>query len=276
MFSAQRRQTPNRQKGDAMKSKRFRYIAAATAFLMLCGGSAGAQVNIENMRGGSGDEGFSTGVHFLFSTRSGNVDITQLGLNIRTDIVTEKTTSFAVLRGLYGWQSGTPFSNEGLLHLRHVFQGRVWIQPEVYVQFDYDKARRLTYRSVGGGGLRFNVFNGEIVEFSIGTSYMVEHERFDLPPDALHSQKTTDHRWSNYLSLRAKFNDDASLVWTSYVQPRFDAFDDLKTIGEGGLEFEVTDLLALTLTMRLRYDSAPPDGVEKRDTLFMTGLRMDF
>ncbi len=259
-----------------MKSKHFCYIAAVLVLTVLIGSPVGAQVNIERMRASPDDKGFSTGVHFLFSTRSGNVDITQLGLNVRTDYITERTTSFLVGRGMYGWQGGDPFSNEGLLHLRHVFRGREWIHPEGYVQIDYDKARHLTHRSIGGAGFRFNVLRGETVELSVGSAYMLEYERYDLPPEALHSQKNTHHRWSNYVSLRAVLSDHVTLTWTSYVQPRFDAFDDLKTIGEGGLESEVNDLLALTMTLRLRYDSAPPDGVEKRDTFFLTGLRVDF
>jgi hypothetical protein len=177
---------------------------------------------------------------------------------------------------VYGWQGGEPFSNEGLAHLRHVFRGREWIHPEGFVQVDYDKARHLTFRSLGGAGLRFNVFRDDKTRLSLGSAYMLEHERFDLPPESLHSQKNTNHRWSNYVSLSVAFSGDITLTWTSYAQPRFDDFSDLKTVGEGRFEFDVNEMLALTATARLRYDSAPPDGVMKRDTSLLTGLLMDF
>jgi hypothetical protein len=72
------------------------------------------------------------------------------------------------------------------------------------------------------------------------------------------------------------FSDDITLAWTSYVQPRFDEFEDVTTISEGGVESDVSDLPALTVTVRLRYDSTPPDGVEKRDTSLLTGLLVGF
>ena len=237
--------------------------------------SVHSQVNIEKMRDGATEKGFSTDLRLAFSTRSGNVDITELGLSLRQDFVAEKSTSFLVVRGLYGWKDGDPFSNEGLVHLRHVRKDWRTVAPEFFTQVNYDKARLLEFRSLGGGGVRIRLFEGERLQMAWGTAYMIEYERFDLPPNAWHPRSNTHHRWSNYLSLRADFGKGATLAWTTYLQPRFDDFGDVKALNDGELETDLVGRLALTVTVRLRYDGQPPDGVEKRDTLVLTGVRLE-
>jgi hypothetical protein len=244
--------------------------------MLLAGTPAQAQVNIEKLRDEPPEGGFSSSFFLLFTTRSGNVDITQLSGNLRTDYVADRSTTFLILRGMYGWLSGNPFSNEGLVHLRHIYRHRGWIHPEVFGQVDYDEARKLEFRSIGGAGFRFNIVEKESVKMSWGTAYMLEYERFDLEPDAGHSKTETSHRWSNYLSLKIPLSDTSAIVWTAYVQPRFDDFEDLKTLSEGRIETELTDVLSLTIAARLRYDSAPPDGVVKRDTFLLTGIGIQF
>ncbi|UCG52605.1 MAG: hypothetical protein JSW58_03390, partial [Candidatus Latescibacterota bacterium] len=128
--------------------------------LFVCGNCdwAVCQVNIEKLRGTEEEEGFSADLGLVFSARSGNVDITQLGLDIRADYARDRSTSFVVLRGLYGWKDGDPFSNEGLVHLRHVCRRLVWFHAEAFAQSDYDKSRLLDFRVVVGGGGRFNLY----------------------------------------------------------------------------------------------------------------------
>jgi hypothetical protein len=255
-----------------------RSIYAVSLFTLLFACTARpaySQVNIEKMRDTGAEKGLSTDLRLAFSTRSGNVDITELGLTLRQDYVAEKSTSFLVARGLYGWKDGDPFSNEGLLHLRHVREGWRAVAPEFFTQVNYDKARLLEFRSLGGGGVRVRFLERERLQAAWGTAYMIEYERFDLPWDAAHPRSNTHHRWSNYLSLRADIGKKTALAWTTYLQPRFDDFGDMKTLNDGELETDLVGRLSLTVTLRFRYDSRPPDGVEKRDTLFTTGLRLE-
>jgi hypothetical protein len=259
-----------------MRLFRASVILAFVALGLTAVSTARAQVNIEKLRAEPPVGEFASDVTLLFSTRSGNVDITQFTANWRTDYTGERSTSFLILRGMYGWLDGDPFSNEGLAHLRHVRRAARWIHPEVYAQIDYDQARKLDFRSLGGLGVRFNLVDNESVVFSWGTAYMLEYEEFDLEPEDLHSEEETSHRWSNYLSLKVPLSESSAIVWTAYIQPRFDDFSDLKTLSEGGVETGLTKVLTLTVAARLRYDSAPPDGVYQRDTLFLTGIGLKF
>jgi hypothetical protein len=258
-----------------MNARLVRIISVIILWLVYAVSPVRAQVNIEKMREDGAGAGFSTDLSLLFSTRSGNVDITELGLSLRQDYVAQKSTSFLIVHGLYGWKDGDAFSNEGLLHLRHVRKDWKPAAPEFFTQVNYDKARLLDFRSLGGGGVRIRFFEGERLQMAWGTAYMIEYERFDLPPDAWHPRSNTHHRWSNYVSLKADLGESTTLAWTTYLQPRFDDFGDLKTLNDGELETDLVSRLALTVTIRLRYDGRPPDGIEKRDTLVLTGLRVE-
>jgi hypothetical protein len=258
-----------------MNARLVRIIPLITLWLVYAVSPVRSQVNIEKMREDGAEKGFSTDLNLVFSTRSGNVDITELGLSLRQDYVAQKSKSFLIVHGLYGWKDGDAFSNEGLLHLRHVRKDWRTVAPEFFTQVNYDKARLLEFRSLGGGGVRIRFFEGERLQMAWGTAYMVEYERFDLSPEAWHQRTGTYHRWSNYVSLKADLGEMTTIAWTTYLQPRFDDFGDLKTLNDGELETDLVGQLALTVTVRLRYDSRPPDGIEKRDTLLMMGLRVE-
>jgi hypothetical protein len=257
-----------------VKIKNLTLIILPTLIFWGSNDPVAGQVNIEKLRRTGEEQGFSTDLGLVFSARSGNVDITQLGLDVQTDYVRKRSTSLVVFRGLYGWKDGDPFSNEGLIHMRHVYRRQEWFHAEAFAQTDYDKSRLLDFRAVVGGGGRFNIFQTETIELSWGTAYMLEHEVYDLPTRSLHSPDATAHRWSNYVSFKMLFSKRAGATWITYLQPRFDAFEDLRMLGEGGLESTLTDLLSLTLTLRLRYDSAPPDGIQKYDTFVAAGLEL--
>lgn len=259
-----------------MRSNGVWAIFALVFCWLVLGFSAQAQVNIEKLRDEPPTGELAGDFGLAFSAQSGNVDITQLTGNLRMDYVSNTSKTFLIVRGVYGWLSGEPFSNEGLAHLRYVYRARGWVHPEAYGQIDYDKARELDFRSLGGVGLRFNFVDRESLKLSWGTGYMYEYERFNLEPQSLHSDRETSHRWSNYLSLRVPLSEKSAVVWTAYVQPRIDDFKNLKTLSEGGVETKLTDLLTLTVAARLRYDSAPPDGVVKRDTFLLTGIGIQF
>jgi hypothetical protein len=72
-----------------------------------------------------------------------------------------------------------------------------------------------------------------------------------LPP------QTIAHRWSSYLSLVYAANERLRMSSTTYVQPRFDMFADLRLLSEGMLDVTLLDPISVRLTLRLRWDSDP-------------------
>ena len=98
-----------------------------------------SQVNIEKFRESKDVKGFSGHFELDFSSRSGNVDITKLDIESYSNYLWESMNTFLVIRGDYGWQGGKEFSNEGLVHLRHIFRSGADFQPEIFTQIDYNQ-----------------------------------------------------------------------------------------------------------------------------------------
>ncbi len=172
-----------------MKSILFLGIVTLVVSILMASCPVRAQVNIEKLRDEPPEGELEGNFALLFSSRSGNVDITQFSGNLRMDYASKSWKSFLIVRGVYGWLSGEPFSNEGLVHLRYVYRARGWIHPETYGQIDYDEARKLDFRSLFGAGFRFNLVERENLKLSWGTGYMYEYERFNLAPEDLHSEE---------------------------------------------------------------------------------------
>ena len=235
-----------------------------------------SQVNIEKHRRDEEKLGFSWSIKFDLSARSGNVDAIKMEIGGRGDYVRKMSTTFLLTRVELGWQGGERYSNEALVHLRHVYRPRSWLRPEAFVQYDYDKARLLTFRGLIGTGLRFSLYQHRNMQFWWGSTYMLEHERLDLEEDAVHPEKVTVHRWSNYLTSRADFNERVRLLWTIYAQPRFDKPDDIRILGETSLGVELGSSVSLLITLRMLYDSRPPSAVDPLDTALKSGLAIAF
>jgi hypothetical protein len=220
--------------------------------------------------------GYSGTVAADLELTTGNVEHFQLGINGRVDYQTEATTTFLLGRGDIGLVGSDRFSNAGLLHLRH---GRLWfprLMPEIYAQINYDEPQLLEVRAVAGGGVRVGLADTESIRLWVGTGYMFEHERLDLPDTARHPQTTSVHRWSSYVTGRAAAGTNVTLVATGYIQPLIDDLLDLRILSDVSLGVSVTRALSLNVSFSLRYDSRPPDAVAALDTALRNGIAVTF
>ena len=247
--------------------------------MLIAHGHAGAQVNIEQYRTGAEETGYAGRISAAVSTRSGNVDVTTLDLEHRSDLVGDGIRTFLVARGEYGWQGGSSYSNEMLAHVRHIRGTGGRVRAETFIQADYNLKRRLKSREIAGAGVRIGVMGGTGGTGGtlwFGTAIMGEHEVYDLPAGAVHTDEETVGRWSNYLTGHLALGGHVDIALTGYIQPRLDAMDDLRVLNESALTVKAAGGLSVTVTFRLRYDSDPPDGVEEMDTTLKTGITLAF
>lgn len=250
-------------------------LAGLSLGFALFASSASAQVNIETLRQRDADRTIATTIDVRLEHRTGNVEHSKLDIDVRSDLHTQQTHSFALVRGGLGLLGGDRFTNEGLAHLRFMYGTRKWV-PEVFVQGDYDKARKLDARVLGGTGLRLELYASTTRVVAWGSSWMLEYESYDLDETATHATSTTVQRWSNYIVVRRNLGSAVALSWIAYAQPRFDAFSDLRVLVDASLGVGITARLAMTTTFHLRYDSKPPDDIEDLDTSLATGLQIAF
>lgn len=244
--------------------------------LVAVASTADAQVNVERFRPGAEETGFSGEARLNIAARTGNVEVVELGAEGRVDYLTENVRWFLIGRGDLGWNGGERYANEALLHLRHERRLRPTLRVEAFTQVNYDKSRLLLFRGLAGAGLRIGLVRASTVRVWLGTAYMLEHERIDVPAGAVHPTEVTAHRLSSYLSTSLGLGGRASVVSTVYVQPRIGELGDTRVLGETGISTPIVGSVALTVSFRLRFDGDPPDDVNELDTALQTGIAVSF
>ena len=235
-----------------------------------------AQVNVEALRQDNPPLGYSGAFGGDLTLRTGNVDLLQVGLDVRLYRVTESATQLVVGSGGFGLLSGSRFSSSGLLHYRQTYDLNETVSPEWWAQVNYDRPQLLDFRVITGGGARTSFASGEWGQFGMGAALMLEHERLNLPDTAVHADRTTLVRWSTFLTLRLVPNENLVITGTTYLQPGFTQFGDVRTLANFRVAASVTDQLDLTVSFDLRYDSRPPDEISGLDTSLRTGLRYSY
>ena len=247
-------------------------LAAFVAALVIAPAALAGQVNIEALTRDDPPFGRSGSVGGNMTIRTGNVDLVQIGLNARYYVVEERMRTLMIANGGIGFLGRSRFASSGLFHYRRTYTVHEWVSPEWFGQANYDRAQLLSFRTVGGAGVRTAVADGTWGEFSAGTSLMLEHERLDLPPDAIHPSETTAIRSSTFASLRLLPGEHVVITSTTYVQPRFSQPGDVRVLESFRLASPISDDLQLTVTFDFRYDADPPDGIARLDTTLRTGV----
>ena len=245
--------------------------------LLLAAAQASAQVNIEALRGDAGSSGFSGALAVNLEMHTGNTDLKEIGLEGRLDFDHPRVNTFVLARNDFGWEQGERFADEGLIHLRQHYplHGRIGL--EAFTQYNYDATYRLDRRVLAGGGFRFHLVGSDAFQLWEGASAFVEHERLsELQEGDDHPERSTVVRWSHYLSSRFAVNDRVVSTCTVYLQPLWNGIGDTRVLGELNLEIDLAGPLVLALNFVMRYDSRPPEGVNKLDTVLENGLAVTF
>jgi len=255
-------------------ARALRHAALVTLLVPL---HLSAQVNIESLRREDPPPGLSGSVGGDLTVNTGNIDFVQVRLNARVNRVQGNVTTLFIGDGGIAFLRGSRFASSGLLHFRQTHWLTGWVAPEWYVQWNYDRPQLLDFRGVVGSGLRTDFAREAWGRVGAGTAVMVEHERLNLPDSAAHPARTTTLRNSTFLTFRVAPGEHLVVSSTTYVQPSLkDVFGDMRILENLRVSASVTERLDLTVTLDVRYDSGPPDGIEGLDTRMRTGLTYSY
>ena len=160
-------------------------------------------------------------------------------------------------------------------HLRYTRQlASPWFG-EVFVQWEHDQFRRINTRELFGLGPRVELFDGDVFSFAGGTAYMLEQtSRRDADASTVTSE--WKHRSSSYATLNYRPHNHVALSETLYYQPRFDDPSDYVLLSVFGAHFTVTPALSSGVDLRVRTESAAPEGVETTDLEVLSSLSLTF
>jgi len=230
-----------------------------------------AQVNTERMRAFDVD-GFRTTLGGDVALQSGNADLFELGARLRFDYQAARHYTFLTSEVRYGEEDGNAFRDRSFGHLRYNYRLAPWLVSEAFTQLERNGFTRLQLRVLAGGGLRLRYVDTERVKVFQGTTPMYEYENLERGGLGRHPAETSGVRWSNYVNVRLRLSEGTYLLNTAYVQPRLDAFSDVRLLNETRLAVALSKRVTLELTFDLDYDSRPPDNVEDLDVTLRNGV----
>lgn len=254
-------------------------------------------VNAEKLRADSDAPGWSGSLDVRISVASGNVDRLDaghggglqwksmhrpgVGFGGRKPPVGAppfmKDQWFLVTDAAYSQLGGNDITHRGLAHMRYT---RMWVPrvgTELFVQVQYNKFTRLRTRLLGGGGLRLDMIHRKTFMAWLGSGYMVEYELNDTVDGDPHPSEIVNHRWTSYAVGQLRVWDQRLAIRsTTYAQPRFDAFTDVRVLQALQVEARAAPVFALGVDFNLIYDSRPPREVEPLDLLLGTYIRVGF
>lgn len=236
---------------------------------------AWGQVNTERMRA-LDLEGFRSTLGGDVVVESGHAELFEVGANLRFDFRRAPHYAFTTGEVRYGTKDGDPYRDRMFGHLRYNYRLLPWLVGELFTQLQRDGFARLHLRVLAGGGLRIQYLDGEHVNLFQGTTPMYEYENLNQTPRDAHSATVSTARWSNYLNVRLQIAERTHGSATVYVQPRFDAWDDVRVLNQLALTVHLTDAVRLTTEFNLNYDSRPPGQVAPLDLALRNGLQVSF
>ena len=234
-----------------------------------------AQVDIESLRRDD-QTGFFGSVAIDLTLRAGNVELFECGPRLSLSYGRAEDTFIFIGSGDAGWEGKERFSNEALAHLRYVRALGSRLHGEAFGQVNYDQSRRLEFRGIAGGGIRWALIAPGKSSFWLGSSLMFEHERNEVAAADDHAARTSLIRWSNYLSADIKLGETTQLAGTAYVQPAVRQFDDYRVLWDAALKVSITEALSSTTSVAFQRDSDPLNGVAGSDFSLTTGLALDW
>jgi len=121
--------------------------------------------------------------------------------------------------------------NTGYFHLRFRHHYKDKIQPESFIQYQWDSERGLVYRALGGANIRYNFFKGDKWEVNAGLGLMYEVEKWNY--SAVDSSKLPANttpitnnliKLNSYIRANWKTSESSTIILGIFLQTRPDIF----------------------------------------------------
>ncbi|WP_455207605.1 DUF481 domain-containing protein [Kaarinaea lacus] len=239
--------------------------------------NAFAIVSMENVHLGKPPEGFSGAFDLSFDADYGNTEERTVSTGIKLQDTKARRINFVIANYEYGESSGSKIKNKSFLHYRHIYQRRMDYALEGFAQLSSNEFTRLNLRALAGGGVRLAL--GEITDtraFLLGLGAFYEREDLDVDTTLGEDETSEAVRGNLYLVLKFNFNENVSLVSSTYYQPDFSQFSDFRAIEDLSLVSKLTERLALKIGLDVSHDSQPPPAVERTDASVRIGFSVGF
>jgi hypothetical protein len=243
------------------------------------------QVNAEALKAQPWKAGVSLGADASFFGSLGNVVFLDVGGAARAQWQTADAPDdegrvfvrqrlFAVVSARYTATGRGPFQNLTFGHARWTAMWHPRVGTDVFAQVQTNQFLRMQVRAVGGPGVRAELVRTAAFALWGGSAVMFEYDRLSALEGSDERLDVFDVRWSTYLTARVALVGGRLLAQnTTYVQPRFDRFDDVRVLNETEVMARVTDAFMVGVTASVLHDTQPPMGVVPTDLRLLVTTR---
>jgi putative salt-induced outer membrane protein YdiY len=254
-----------------LPSALFAGVVLAAVLLVTQATTAGAQI-LNTLRGFKENEpGWSGIVDASFSATGGNTEVLSLNGSGQVQYREARERFRLMASGTRKTSRGAAIEEASAAHLRHNHAFNPWLSSVAFIQHQRNPFQRLETRLLFGLGARFDLLRATPWRLAVGATPMLEIERIKSRPGT-----DDDLRLSTFVVLDARLNDTVTLQVTSFVQPRFSDFGDLRSMATGGVRVKLGGGFSLTTASNVEIDTRPPAGVKKTDWEVTTGLGVSF
>lgn len=224
-----------------------------------------AQVNTESFRKDGNQDGREMLTSSDIAYEAGNVRTLRGKQTLRINIDKGKWYTFLMGSFERGIQNKNVYLNRGFVHYRLVYHKSQYVNPESFVQQEFDEFLLMKNRFLVGLGNRFNFFDPQIVEekriLSLGIGFMYEYENIN----SVVPQTTYIVRNTNYLTAKTNVGEQTYLSGTVYLQTNIVNINDYRVLGQISMTINVNKNFSIATNFNYRYDNEAPEELYPLD-----------
>ncbi|HHB51849.1 MAG TPA: DUF481 domain-containing protein [Saprospiraceae bacterium] len=229
-------------------------------------------INTESLRMVTDTSGWSGSVSLNIGLVKNVKELVKISNKIHVQYKTPKHLVLFMNDISFDRADGDNFINKGVQHLRYNYRFKPRISWEFFLQNQYNAISKIAYRRLAGTGFRFKLSTHEKYKAYLGSLVMYETEKTTEFPTVHHK----DWRNSTYFSFSFYFNDNISLISTTYYQPKLREFSDYRMAHQSTLALKIFKNLSFKTAFNLTYDSFPVNGIPKKQYQLINGLVYSF
>lgn len=172
--------------------------------------------------------------------------------------------------------------NAGYIHVRYRHGYKNKIQPEPFLQYQWDNKRGILHRELAGANVRYNITKGDNFDFNCGLGLMYEAEKWNYT--AVDSSKlplnTTPVvreliKINSYIRLFWKPNDHNDVTFNIFLQTRPDRFKP-RIAPHAQWNIKAGKHVDFSIAYTGLFDTAPVVPIEKFYYSLSNGILLNF
>jgi hypothetical protein len=176
-----------------------------------------------------------------------------------------------ILAGSYRFTYNGPddILNAGYVHLRYRHDYKNKIQPEPFLQYQWDNKRGLIHRFLSGANVRYNFWRGDRFNFNTGIGLMYENEIWDyaavdsskIPANPMNVE-TQLAKVNSYVRFDWKPGDNSDIAFNVFLQTRPDRFKP-RIAPHIQWDVKAGKHISLSIAFTGLFDTAPVVPIDK-------------